>query len=121
MKYFWITLGWTSIGLAIAGALLPLLPTTPFLLLAAFAFARGSKKLHDWLMTHPRLGPPIHNWETYRAISRPVKVAASVSMVVIFTLSFLFDAPWWAITSQAVILSIVAIFLWTRNEGPVKR
>lgn len=120
MKYLWITLGWTSLALAIAGALLPLLPTTPFLLLAAFAFSRGSEKLHNWLITHPRLGPPIRNWETYRAISRPVKIAASLSMAGIFAISFVFAAPWWAIASQAVILSVVAFFIWTRNEGPVQ-
>lgn len=120
MKYLWISVGWVSIGLAIAGAVLPLLPTTPFLLLAAYAFSRGSDHLHDWLMQHPKLGPPIHNWQAYKAISRPVKIYASWSMVAVFIVSVVFAAPWWALTSQAVILIGVAFFIWTRNEGPIQ-
>jgi uncharacterized membrane protein YbaN (DUF454 family) len=89
-------------------------------LLAAYAFSRGSDRLHDWLMRHPKLGPPIHNWQAYRAISRPVKIYASLSMVAVFTISILFAAPWWALSSQAAILICVAIFLWTRNEGPTQ-
>lgn len=118
MKFLWITLGWTSVGLAIAGALLPLLPTTPFLLLAAFAFSKGSTHLHDWLMTHPQLGPPIHNWQAYRAVSRRVKIYASISMLGIFVLSIVLAAPWWAVTMQGIILAVVAIFLWRCSEGP---
>ena len=119
MKILWIMFGWTSLGLAVAGAFLPLLPTTPFLLLAAFAFSRGSTHLHDWLMNHPQLSPPIHNWQTYRAVSRRVKIYASISILAIFMLSIVMAAPWWAVAAQGVILTGVSIFLWTRNEGPV--
>ena len=118
MKFLWIALGWTCVGLGIAGAFLPLLPTTPFLLLAAFAFSRGSESLHNWLMSHPSLGPPIHNWQKHRAVSRRVKWAATFSVLAVFLLSVLLSAPWWALAMQAVILSFVMFFLWTRNEGP---
>jgi uncharacterized membrane protein YbaN (DUF454 family) len=54
----------------IAGVVLPMMPTTPFLLLATFAFARSSLRLHDWLVAHPRLGPPINDWRAHGAVSR---------------------------------------------------
>jgi hypothetical protein len=58
MKYIWIGLGWLFVLLGVAGIVLPLLPTTPYLLLAAICFSRGSQRMHDWLVNHPTLGPP---------------------------------------------------------------
>src|SRR5690606_41134853 len=59
-----------AVGLALAGTVLPLLPTTPFLLVAAWAFARSSPRLDAWLHAHPRLGPPLAAWQARRAIPR---------------------------------------------------
>jgi len=118
MRYLWIGLGWVSVGLGIAGAFIPLLPTTPFLLLAAFSFSRGSSRLHDWLINHHQLGPPIQHWHDHRAISRQVKVYASVSLLIVFAISLLFGVPAWVLATQAVVLTVVAGFLWTRNEPP---
>ena len=118
MKFLWIALGWTCVGLGIVGTFLPLLPTTPFLLLAAFVFSRGSESLHNWLMSHPSLGPPIHNWQRHRAVSRRVKWAATSSILAVFLVSVLLSAPLWALGAQAFILTFVLIFLWTRDEGP---
>ncbi len=111
-------MGWTCVGLGIAGAFLPLLPTTPFLLLAAFAFSRGSEQLHDWLLEHPHFGPPIHHWRTHGAISTRVKVIATVSLVVVFAISIITQMPGWLLMTQAVVLSCVALFLWTRKAPP---
>lgn len=72
--------GAAATGLALAGVVLPLLPTTPFLLVAAWAFARSSPRLDAWLRAHPRLGPPLAAWEKRRAIPRHAKVIAVVSM-----------------------------------------
>lgn len=118
MKYLWLALGWTSVGLGIAGAFLPLLPTTPFLLLAAFAFSRGSQQLHDWLIEHPQLGPPIHHWHAHGAISRKVKIYATISMVAVFVLSLVMGVSPWLLALQAVILTFVGVFLWSRKEPP---
>ena len=118
MKVLWIALGWTSVGLGVVGTFLPLLPTTPFLLLAAFAFSRGSETLHDWLMTHPSLGPPIHDWHQHRAVSRRVKVVATFSIIAIFALAVLLAAPAWALITQATVWTFVLLFLWTRHERP---
>ena len=118
MRYVWIALGWTCVGLGLAGAFLPLLPTTPFLLLAAFAFSRGSAQLHDWLMDHPQLGPPIHHWRAHGAVSTGVKIIASISLLVVFGISLAMQVPVWLLLSQGVILTGVALFLWTRKSPP---
>jgi len=69
MKIVWLFFGFITLLLALIGIVLPLLPTVPFLLLAAFFFARSSTRIHDWLIKHPKLGPPIYDWQNNRSIS----------------------------------------------------
>lgn len=116
MRYLWIGFGWLFVGLGVLGIALPLLPTTPFLLLAALCFSRGSEKIHNWLLNHPTLGPPIHDWQAHRAISRRSKVVATISMLVLLVITPLVGAPLWAAALQAVVLCIVGAFLWSRPE-----
>ena len=77
MRGLWLTAGMLFLGLGLLGVLLPILPTTPFLLLAAWCFARSSPRLHGWLLGHRLFGPPIRNWEENGAISRPAKRLAA--------------------------------------------
>lgn len=79
-KYIFIILGCLSIVLGIFGIFLPLLPTTPFLLLAAYFFTRSSKRLHNWLIHHKTFGKYIYDYQTYRAMDRKTKRVAIVSM-----------------------------------------
>ena len=119
MKYFWIGLGWTCVGLGVAGAFLPLLPTTPFILLAAFSFSRGSQRLHDWIISHNAFGPMIHNWYNDRTIARRVKVYATLSIAVVFAFSWWMQVPQWALAAQAAVLCVVLAVLWSRPEPKV--
>ena len=80
MKILFVILGCISLGLGVAGIFLPLLPTTPLLLLAAALFVRSSPRLYEWLLNHPHLGSYIRNFREHRAIPLRVKVV-SVSMV----------------------------------------
>ena len=80
MKYLLAGLGLLSLTLGILGIFLPVLPTTPFLLLASVLFLKSSKSLYDWLMNHPKLGPYISNFLVHKAIPLRVKIV-SVSMV----------------------------------------
>lgn len=80
MKILLAALGLLSLGLGILGIFLPVLPTTPLLLLAAALFLRSSRPLYDWLLNHPRLGPYIRNFMEHKAIPLRVKII-SVSMV----------------------------------------
>lgn len=73
-------LGLGASALAVAGVAAPLLPTTPFLLVAVWAFARSSPRLEAWLRGHPRLGPPLAAWEQRRAIPRGAKAVAVASL-----------------------------------------
>ena len=117
-RHLWMALGWAALGLGALGVLLPLLPTTPFLLLAAYAFSRGSERLHDWLLNHRVFGPPIENWRTHRAVSTGAKLVALVAMALILAISAVADVPLWVLAVQAAILVGVAVFLLTRPLPP---
>ena len=80
MKILYTVLGTLSLALGILGIFLPVLPTTPFLLLSAAMFVRGSQRLYDWLMAHTHLGPYIKNFREHKALPLRVKTV-SVSMV----------------------------------------
>lgn len=80
MKYLLAGIGLISLALGIVGIFLPVLPTTPFLLLSAALFLRSSRSLYDWLMNHPKLGPYISNFMLHKSIPLKVKII-SVSMV----------------------------------------
>lgn len=73
MKLLYLLLGTLSLILGIIGIFLPVLPTTPLLLITAFCYYRGSSRMYDWLMSHPKLGPYIRNFREHRMIPRRVK------------------------------------------------
>lgn len=113
-RAFWLIVGTGATGLAVLGIVLPLLPTTPFLLVAAFAFARSSETVHSWLVTHPRLGPPIVDWNREGAIHPRAKVAAVLAMIATFAISLAVGAGPVVLVIQALVLSAVAVFVLTR-------
>ena len=117
MRSLWLIAGGLALALGTVGIFLPLLPTVPFLLLAAFCFARGSERLHHWLLSHPVFGPPIENWRDRGAIGRRAKWAATLSILVAFALAVLFGAPARALIIQVIVLTAVTVFIWTRPEG----
>lgn len=114
----WRIAGGMALVLGVIGIALPLLPTTPFLLLAAYCFSRGSRRLHDWLLNHPRLGPPILEWRDHGAISRKAKILAMIALLLAFLSAVIFGAPLWALATQVVVLAAVAIFILSRPEPP---
>jgi uncharacterized membrane protein YbaN (DUF454 family) len=109
--------GGLALALGAIGIFLPLLPTVPFLLLAAFCFARGSERVHNWLLSHPVFGPPIIDWNERGAIGRRAKWLASVTIVAAFGVSVLLGLPPWVLITQAVTLGAVALFIWTRPHN----
>lgn len=118
MRYLWAIFGLISLALGLIGVVLPLLPTVPFILLAAFCFARSSEKLHNWLLSHPNFGPAITDWHSHGAVSRRAKRMATISVLVVFGISLAIGLRWQLLLVQAVTLSCVMLFLWTRPNGP---
>lgn len=115
-RHFYLVSGWLSLALGALGAFLPLLPTVPFVILAAFCFARSSPRLEAWLLNHATFGPHIVAWRDKGAISRKGKVAASVMFAASIVLALLF-APWPWVMVPVVVAAVTGTWIWTRPEG----
>lgn len=114
MRWLWVSLGLMSLAAGTIGIFLPLLPTVPFMLLAAFCFARSSTRLHDWLVSHPTFGPPIRDWRNHGAISRRAKILATISIAAALGLSIALDLRQAILLVQALVLLAVLVFIWSR-------
>ena len=124
-RFKWVQLGFAALGtlfllLGIAGIFLPLLPTTPFLLLATACYARSSRRFYNWLLNHPVLGPLIIEWRTYRSIPKRVKLVAIATMILTFGSSILFFVKDGRLQIALAIFGL-AMALWlyripSRNE-----
>lgn len=117
-RVLWVAAGWTSFGAGVVGTVLPLVPTVPFMLLAAYCFARGSDRLHAWLLTHPRFGPAIEDWRVHGAISASAKRLALATIAASFGLSLAVGVSGVVLAAQSATLLAVTVFILTRPEGP---
>jgi uncharacterized membrane protein YbaN (DUF454 family) len=117
-RYLWLTLGWAATGCGIIGAVLPLIPTTPFILLAAYCFAKSSPRFHGWLVNHPHFGPLIRNWRRNGSIDPASKRLALLVMGGALLLSWLLGISAGILAVQAVVLAGSAAFILTRPDGP---
>ena len=106
MKILLTILGLISLGLGILGAFLPVLPTTPLLLLAAFLFLRSNQRLYDWLMNHPKMGPYITNFMKHKAIPLRVKFIAVSTLWFTLLYCAVFVAEHWAFRAFFILLAI---------------
>ena len=94
-RFVWVQVAFAALGtlfllLGIIGIFMPILPTTPFLLLATACYARSSRRFYNWLMNHPALGPLIVEWRTYRSIPWRIKLVAVATMTLTFGSSIIF-------------------------------
>ena len=107
MKKLFVILGSLSLGLGVLGIFLPLLPTTPLLLLAAALYFKGSPRLYEWLLNHPQLGEYIRNFREYHAIPLRAKVLSVVLvwLTIGYCIISVVNEWWWA---QA-LMSILAL------------
>ncbi|HEY5612506.1 MAG TPA: YbaN family protein [Lysobacter sp.] len=117
-RWAWWLLAYASLGLGLVGIVVPGLPTVPFVLLAAFAAARGSHRLHRRLQAHAQFGPMIRDWDVYGAVSRRAKVLAVAMMGACAALLFLTAPRLWMATTGTGVMVIVGAWLWSRPEPP---
>lgn len=109
VKIFLTILGVLSMGLGVAGIFLPLLPTTPLLLLSAWCFVRSSERLYKWLINHPYLGEYIRNFREYKAIPLRVKVisVALIWLTIGYCIVAVVDKYWWAQVAMFLLASAI--------------
>lgn len=118
MRFVWLLTGILSVTLGLIGIVVPLLPTTPFILLAAFAFSKSSSRWHNWLTNHKVFGSIIKNWKRHGAINRHNKIAGTLSMVAIFCISLALNAQPVVLIVQAIVLMAAAAFVLSRPSPP---
>ena len=111
-RWLWLVAGGVCLLTGIVGIVLPLLPTTPFVLLTAFCFSRGSARYEQWLLMHPRFGPLVRDWRANRAVPLRAKQAATTMMALSSV------AAWWVLPPHlrwipGVCCTAVAIWLWS--------
>lgn len=116
-RRLWHVLGLVALALGIVGIALPVVPTVPFLLLAAAAFARSSPRLEQRILDHPTYGPPVRAWRERGAISRLAKIWATVAMAFGVGFSLATGMPPWVVTAQAMICTAIAAYLLTRPDA----
>jgi uncharacterized membrane protein YbaN (DUF454 family) len=110
-RALWLIGGWLAVVIGLIGVVLPLLPTTPFLLVAAWCFSRGSPRIERWLLNHPRLGPSVREWRAHRAVPLPAKQLATLMMATSSLAAFFVLPPAWC-WMPAAFCAVAAAILW---------
>jgi uncharacterized membrane protein YbaN (DUF454 family) len=110
LRWVWLVCGTLSLATGLVGIVLPLLPTTPFVLLAAFCFSRASQRYEQWLLTHPRFGPMVRDWRDHHAVPLGAKRLAWAMMTVSSV------TAWWLLPARVgwipgVCCGLVALWM----------
>ncbi len=115
VRWIYFSLGWVFFGLGVLGAFLPVLPTTPLMILALWAFSKSSPRFHDWLYTHKIFGPPLQRWQEHRVIPVIAKIAAVGAMTASLAYLVFFTAtPWLYLMLTAVLMAAGATYILTK-------
>jgi uncharacterized membrane protein YbaN (DUF454 family) len=118
LRALYLAIGLVCVGLGVLGAFLPVLPTTPFLLISLWAFSKSSVRLERWLLEHKRFGPRLVAWRTQRVIPLGAKLAAWGSMVASLTLMIVTGRSMIAIAGAAAIMATGAIYIASKPSRP---
>jgi uncharacterized membrane protein YbaN (DUF454 family) len=110
----YVILAYVCIGLAAAGVVLPLLPTVPFLIVAAWAASRGSPRLDRWLHEHPRFGPSLRAWRDEGAVPMRAKVLSCSLLAMSWIFVLLVTSSPWAPLATGILFVCVALYVCTR-------
>lgn len=116
LRWLWLALAYLSLGLAVLGVIIPGLPTTEFVLLAAWAASRSSPRLAAWLETHRIFGSLLRNWRDGGIITRHAKLMASLSMLVALSIMLLTVNHLPSVAFAALGMSVGAAWIWSRPQ-----
>ena len=117
-RLLWLCVGVLALSLGVLGIVLPVLPTTPFVILAAFAFGRSAPRFHAWLAGHRIFGPIIADWQAHGAIAPRFKWLAAAMMIAALGLSLWMQFPPTVLWIQALCLTGAATYVLSRPNGP---
>lgn len=109
-------LAYTSLIIGLIAIVVPGLPTTEFILLAAWAATKSSPRLSAWLANHKLFGPMLHNWRNGKVITRRTKVSASVSMVICSLVMWFTLKQHWPVYAAIAGMVLVNLWIWSRPE-----
>lgn len=119
LKPLLLLLGWAFFCLGAVGVVVPGLPTTPFMLLALWAFSRSSKRFHDWLFNHALFGPSLQAWDRHGVISRRVKIFALLTMLgALVYMIFGAGVPVWVSALTGSVMAYGAYFILGKPSEP---
>ncbi len=114
-RVLFLVMGLVSVGLGLLGAILPILPTTPFMILGLWCFARSSERFHNWLYNHRLFGPPLQKWEEHRVIPPVAKFASVSAMALSMVIVVLYStAPWYSLAAMGIFLVTAAWFILSK-------
>jgi len=115
VRHCLMALGFLMVALGTIGAFLPVMPTVPFLIVAAWAFSRSSERFHNWIYSHPHFGPPLVAWNRHGVIPVTAKILSVVGMYGSVVLVIVFVATDWVIPAiHIAVVTAVAAFILTR-------
>ena len=120
LRWVYTAAGLASIGLAIIGTVLPVVPTVPLVLLAGFFFSRSSERFDRWLVEHSVFGPIITDWRAHGAIAPRFKAIAVATMAAVLAVSIVMDLSATVVAIQAVCIAAAATYILSRPSGPRK-
>ncbi len=114
----YVGLGHVCVALGVVGAFVPIMPTVDFLIVAAACYAKGNPALRRKLLAHPRLGPPIRDWEEHRAVSRRGKLIgiAMVTVGIAVSIAWGVEATWLRVLLAAIWAGVVTLLLSLKTK-----